>query len=360
MNIQPSVAVIGSVNIDFAVLTERVPGPGETLTATSLNISAGGKGANQAVACGRAAFISSTTQDVTVGMVGAVGKGDLHYASLVQPLLIKSGVSTNGIEEIDSTPTGTAIVLVERASKGQNRILIAPGANAAVTNVPKLLGLSRRRDGQEPTVVVMQGEIPPPTVFELLRRLDSSGRTATIFNPAPIFPGGIPLPRGLDESPRKLAVLVVNETEWLQALLSWGIGQDDGELTDKPGDAGIDQADLDRHTAQLHEFAGVSIILVTLGSRGVYFSCLGASGTGTPNRGLVPAKRVENVLDTTAAGDTFIGYFAVELARHLASREASLETFEVKMALGKANSAAALCVQRRGAMDSIPFAFELC
>ena len=349
---RPSVAIVGSVNIDFAVLTPRVPRPGETLTAISLNVSAGGKGANQAVACGRAAFISPTSQDVTVNLIGAVGKGDPYYSSLVQPSLIKSGVGTDGIEEIEDTPTGTAIVLVD-CSDAQNRILVVPGANAAVSHVSKLLDLIRRPDGQEPSVVIMQGEIPAASVFELLRRLNASGRTAVVFNPAPVFPDGIPL-----ESVRGLAALVVNETEWFQLLLSWEIERCE-EPTNQLSDASMDQRHLDQYTTKVHEIVRVSIILVTLGSRGVYYSLRHTTGTRSRVRGLIPAKRVENLIDTTAAGDTFIGYFAVELARHLTSEEATLETFDIEAALDKANAAAALCVQRRGAMESIPFAYEV-
>ena len=347
----PSIVIIGSVNIDFAVLTPRVPGPGETLTAISLNISAGGKGANQAVACGRAALISPKTQDVIVDLIGAVGKGDPYYSSLVQPLLIKSGVGTDGIEEIEDTPTGTAMVLVDR-SDAQNRIMVVPGANAAVSDVSKLLDVTRRSNGHEPNVVVMQGEIPPATVFGLLRRLNR-GRTAVVFNPAPLFPDGIPI-----ESVRGLAALVVNETEWLQLLLSWGIGHSE-ELTNQFSDASIDQSLLDQYTTQVHEMARISIILVTLGSRGVYYSLLDSTGIRSRVRGLIPAKRVDKLIDTTAAGDTFIGYFAVELARHLSSEEATLDNLDIQVALGKSSAAAALCVQRPGAMESIPFAFEV-
>ncbi|KAJ9610658.1 hypothetical protein H2200_005435 [Cladophialophora chaetospira] len=332
---KPSIAIVGSVNIDFAVLVPRIPGPGETLTAVSLDISAGGKGANQAVACGRAAFVSPTVQDVKVDLIGAVGKGDPYYSSLVQPLLAKSGVGTKGIEELEDTATGTAIVLVDH-SDAQNRILVVPSANAAVSDVSKLIDVIGGLYKHEPTVVVLQGEIPRTTVLGLLRRLNASERTAVVFNPAPLFPEGIPI-----DSVKGLAALVVNETEWLQLVLSWKIGHTE-EPTNQPSDANIDQKHLDQYTTQVHETTRISIILVTLGSRGVYYSLLKTTGGAICVCGLIPAKRVDNLVDTTAAGDTFIGYFAVELSRHLASKEATLKTFDIRAALGKANSAAAL------------------
>ena len=344
---KPSVQIIGSLNIDFTIFTSRLPRPGETLTASALKISAGGKGANQAMACGRAAYVSHTTQDVTVEIIGGVGEGDPYYSSLLQPSLIKSGVGTGGIEEIKGVPTGTAMITVDQASHGQNRILLVPGANGAVIETSKVLATSRR-NGYDPTVVVMQGEIPRATVLELLTTFNlSDSKTAVIFNPAPVFPDGVPL-----ECLEKLAVLVVNETEWLQVLLALRMGPWN---EDNPrAEPDIDESHLDQYTARMQETANISIILVTLGARGVYYSAPGGSV-----RGVLPAHKVDNPLDTTAAGDTFIGYFAVELARHLFPTGGSQETFDVKAALTRANAAAAWCVQRRGAMDSIPFAFEL-
>ncbi len=344
---KPSVQIIGSLNVDFTLFTARLPEPGETLTASTLKISAGGKGANQAVACGRAAYVSHTTQDVRVEMIGGVGEGDMYYSTLLQPSLTESGVGTSHIEEVKGVTTGMAVVIVDQASRGQNRILLVPGANGAVTETSKLLATSRQ-NGHEPTVMIMQGEIPRATVLELLTTFNSfNSTTAVVFNPAPVFPDGVPL-----ECLENLAVLVVNETEWLQLLLALRIGPWDE--TNPLAEADINETHLDQYTARLHEEAKISIILITLGARGVYYSSFGRSV-----RGMLPAHKVDNSLDTTAAGDTFIGYFAIELARHLFPTGGSLETFNVKAALTRANAAAAWCVQRRGAMDSIPFAFEL-
>lgn len=345
---QPVIRVVGSLNIDFVTRTPRVPGAGETLQATSMTVHAGGKGANQAVACGKAAFITEGEQDVTVDMIGAVGKDDPYYSSLLKPTLEKSGVSTTGVEEIEGVQTGTATIIVDEGSNGENRILFVPGANYRVNDLEKLLPVVKR-DG-EPNVIVMQGEIPRATVLALLKTFNHpDSHTSVILNPAPVFTEGIPI-----EALQGLAVLVVNETECLllfkvvEALNSVQV----------PSEEDLDEAHLDRLTKKLHELARISIIVVTLGSRGVYYSTNISGRDGSvQNRGLVPANKVKKVVDTTAAGDTFVGYLATALARHSATAT-QLESFDVAAAVRKANEAAAKCVQRSGAMESIPFGYE--
>lgn len=263
---KPTIQVIGSLNIDFVTLTSRVPGPGETLTATSMTVHAGGKGANQAVACGKAAFISAAEQDVTVHMIGAVGKGDPYYASLLKPTLEKSGVTTKYVEEIEGVQTGTATIILDTGSNGENRILIVPGANQEVTDVQKILDIATTDSA--PDVVVMQGEIPRPTVLGLLNAFNSpSHKAAVIFNPAPVFPEGIPL-----ESLQGMAVLVVNETE---CLLLFKVIEELKNTPAVPSAEDLTASHLDRLTKVIHDRANISIIVVTLGGRGVYFSASG-------------------------------------------------------------------------------------
>jgi ribokinase len=342
MPLKPTIRVIGSLNIDFVTLTPRVPGPGETLSATSLTVHAGGKGANQAVACGKAAFVSESEQDVTVGMIGAVGADDPYYSTLLRPTLEKSGVTTTDVEEIDGVQTGTATIIVDQGSNGENRILFVPGANHEVTDVQKVLDTATQ-DGV-PHVVVMQGELPRATVLGLLNAFNNNQyKTCVIFNPAPVFPDGIPM-----ESLRRLAVLVVNESE---CLLLFKVVEE-LKSTEIPQEKDMNESHLDRLTKKLHELAEISVVVVTLGSKGVYYST--AQGS---IRGLVPAKKVSKVVDTTAAGDTFVGYLATALARHLATRS-KIDEFDIESAVNQANQAAAKCVQRSGAMESIPYGYE--
>lgn len=350
MSPKPTICVIGSLNIDFVTSTPRVPGPGETISATSMKVHPGGKGANQAVACGKAAFTSPTTQDVTVDMVGAVGAHDPYYASLLKPTLEKSGVGTTGVEEIDGEQTGTATIIVDEGSNGENRILVVPGANSRVTDVKKVLDTAMKNG--VPDVVVMQGEIPRPTVLELLKTFNSASyQTCVVFNPAPMFPDGITL-----EALTNLGVLVVNETECQQLFTSVDELKNVA-TTASTNDESIQESELERLTDYLHKTARISLVVVTLGSHGVFYSKVAEKSGGVQERALIPAAKVDKVVDTTGAGDSFVGYLAVALARHL-SRTKNLDAFDIKQAASAANQAAAKCVQRSGAMESIPFGYE--
>ncbi|OQU96902.1 hypothetical protein CLAIMM_02917 [Cladophialophora immunda] len=345
MSPRPVIRVIGSLNIDFVTRTPRVPGPGETLSATSMTVHPGGKGSNQAVACGKAAFTSPTSQDVVVEMIGAVGANDPYYASLLKPTLEKSGVSTAGVEEMEGVQTGTATIIVDEGANGENRILVVPGANARVDDLGKVIEAATK-DGL-PDVVVMQGEIPRSTVLGLLKAFNSPERkTCVIFNPAPMFPEGVPI-----DALQGLAVLVVNETECRQLFAA--VEELNTVPVSRPDEI-MTESELDRLTTYLHGKAGIRIVVVTLGSQGVYYSFETAA---LLDRALIPAVKVERVVDTTGAGDTFVGYFATAVARHLA-RVKGLDNLNIREAVSRANEAAAKCVQRSGAMESIPFGYE--
>ncbi|GIK02927.1 hypothetical protein Aspvir_006992 [Aspergillus viridinutans] len=337
------ICVVGSLNIDFAVSTSRCPGPGETLTANSLSVTAGGKGANQAVACGRASLTSSDAAKVTVSMIGAVGADDVYYATLIQPTLEDSGVDTKYIEEKTDSRTGSATIIVEDSAHGENRILVVPGANhAGMDDAQKILGTIQSYP-QSPALVVLQGEIPRHTTLDLMKHFNQPGNpTHVLFNPAPVFADGVPV-----EALANTSVLVMNETEAAQMQAS--ISADSAIDSQATGE--LKPEDLAR---RFHDLAKVKIVLITLGAKGVFFS------TRTGRKGLVDGIRVQNVVDTTAAGDTFVGYFAAAFAEFIAT-SASLEDFDnaIEQAVRQANCAAALCVQRPGSMQSIPTASEV-
>ncbi|KAJ5731535.1 uncharacterized protein N7483_006043 [Penicillium malachiteum] len=345
----PHICIIGSLNIDFVTSTPRCPGPGETLTATSLTVTAGGKGGNQAVAAGRASFISKGEQDVSVSMIGAVGADDVYYNTLLKPGLENSGVSTTDIEESTEAQTGSASIIVEDAAGGENRILVVPGANhAGIMNDVTQIVAAVKAQKISPAVVVLQGEIPRKTTLGLLEYfnggLSAKDRVHVAFNPAPVFPEGISL-----AALKNTSVLIMNETEAVQMSRSIAGLPLSGGQSSEFGD--LQPEDL---APQFHEVAQVQIVLITLGAKGVYFS------TWSGRKGCVGGVKVAKVVDTTAAGDTFVGYFSTALARFLATG-AELEAFDsdIEAAVEKANAAAAKCVQRRGAMQSIPFAFDM-
>lgn len=341
MSTIPHIWVIGSLNIDFVTFTPRCPKAGETLTATSLLVTAGGKGANQAVACGRASFVSKAHQDVVVSMIGAVGPNDPHYLTLLRPMLEDSGVSTSGIEETKESQTGSATIIVEKGAGGQNRILVVPGANhSGMNDVDKILTITKSQ-AQPLGVVVMQGEIPRLTVLALLQHFNGpTSKAHVIFNPAPVFPEGIPLTSLADTS-----VLIMNETEAAQMT---------GSIPEFPvsvqTEAGLKPEEIAPH---FHKIAKIKIVMITLGAKGVFFS------TSNGKHGFVRGVAVNKVVDTTAAGDTFVGYFATKFSKFIATG-ATLDKFDVEIekAVREANAAAAICVQRRGAMQSVPFAYE--
>ncbi|KAF4213600.1 hypothetical protein CNMCM5878_010286 [Aspergillus fumigatiaffinis] len=337
------ICVVGSLNIDFAVSTSRCPGPGETLTANSLSVTAGGKGANQAVGCGRASLTSNDASKVTVSMIGAVGADDVYYATLIRPTLEDSGVDTKYIEEKTDSRTGSATIIVEDSAHGENRILVVPGANhAGMDDASKIIATIQSYP-QTPALVVLQGEIPRHTTLDLMKHFNQPGNpTHILFNPAPVFADGVPV-----DALSNTSVLVMNETEAAQMQAS--ISPDSAIGTQTTDE--LKPEDLAR---RFHALANVKIVLITLGAKGVFFS------TCTGREGFIDGVRVQKVVDTTAAGDTFVGYFVAAFAEFVAT-SAPLEEFDnaIEQAVRRANYAAALCVQRPGAMQSIPTASEV-
>ncbi|KUL85567.1 hypothetical protein ZTR_08058 [Talaromyces verruculosus] len=345
---KPLIRVIGSLNIDIVTITPRIPAPGQTLTAISRTIGAGGKGANQAVACGRAAFINNTEQDVDVELIGAVGADDSQYDSLLEPTLRQSGVGTAGMTKVDGAQTGTSIILVDKSSNYENSILFNPAANYdGMRDLHQVLSIATGRvsstDARFPDVVVMQGEIPLETTLGLLRYFNQEAiKTCVVLNPAPMFPEGIAW-----DALKDLSILIVNESECIQMAQSLHLDF----LQFTSANEKLTRSQLDRLADHLQRKNGIKNIIVTLGSDGVYF----AAESGMKNQ--VSAIRVERVIDTTAAGDTFAGFLAAELARHLGAG-GLLQNFDLPSAVQFANLAAAKSVQRSGSMQSIPFGFE--
>jgi ribokinase len=286
------VVVVGSANMDLVIPLDRLPAPGETALGASSSRNPGGKGANQALAAARAGAPTRM-----VAAVGADPDGDALLEVLQQ-----SNVDTGTVWTVHA-PTGLAVVMVEES--GENSIVVVPGANAELSP----------RDAT-PTnllpaaVVLLQLEIPLRTVLATARAIHPTG-TRVILNAAP----AVALP---DELWPLLDVLVVNEHE---AVTLAGVV------------AGTDPVEA---AAALTE--RVPEVVVTLGAAGaVHVTARG--------RTAVPSPRAE-VVDTTAAGDTFCGVLAAGLAAGL----------EMPAAIRRANAAASLAVEAAGAAPSIPWA----
>ena len=315
MATKPTITVIGSLNIDLVTYTPRLPGGGETLTASGFNVGLGGKGANQAVACAKVSRTKANVKNgsVNIRMVGAVG--DDSYGPMMTAGLATVGVDVSGISTRPTTKTGVAVIIVE-GSTGENRIMLSPEANSTVLP-DQFSSLS----SPLPDLLILQLEIPVETVLQILIAAHNQG-VGVLFNPAPA--ARIP-----DKYYAAVTHLIMNESE--AAILS---GCSESELESAEG--------RDRIAQSFQEF-GVKNVLITLGGQGVHYSSTDGK------RGHVVAEKV-TVVDTTAAGDTFVGVYALEAIK---------EDFDIERAVEIANRAASKTVGRKGAQESIPWQDEL-
>jgi len=295
------VLVIGSLNMDLVARVPHLPAPGETLASESFATIAGGKGANQAVAAAR---LGART-----AMVGCVGD-DAHGRALRDGLQ-REGIDHRAVRTHATQPTGMALISVDRASR--NHIVLVPGSNDSVGAADLDTAASLLA---EAAIVVCQLEVPMLTVQQALQRAKTAGKT-TVLNPAPARPVDAALLARVDW-------LVPNEVE---AAILGGIAVTDIASATRAGKALLAR--------------GCSQVLITLGARGV----LHVHAGGTQHH---PAPVVD-ALDTTAAGDTFIGGFVARLAAGASPAEA--------IRFGQA--AAALSVTRHGAQTSIPWRDEM-
>lgn len=335
----PLITVLGSLNIDLVSYVPHHPLPGETLTSTSFSVSPGGKGANQAVACAKLSRArrhdgggGSGGDDVSrrpdtdadtdasatarVRMLGAVGADT--YGTILLDNLAAHGVDVTGVAAEPALKTGVALIVVDEPT-GQNRIILSPEANHALR--PDQFATL---PGPRPDLLIMQLEIPHATVLRALQAARDAG-VPVLLNPAP----AAALP---DDAYEGLAHLVLNETE---AAILGGVSED--ALNTEEGLVDVARKFLAK---------GVKTVVVTLGGRGVFY--LNTKG----EQGLIPAEKAK-VVDTTAAGDTFVGAYALGV---VAAKDGD---FDIAATVRKANKAAAKTVEKLGAQDSIPWRDEL-
>ncbi|MCJ1243420.1 hypothetical protein MMC30_000617 [Trapelia coarctata] len=324
------ILVIGSINVDFTMRTSRFPGPGETITATSCTKELGGKGANQAIACARASRPGpegpSSIDVANIHMIGAVGSDSLEYLES----LASNGVNTDKIKAHEGKVTGMAVVVVSEAT-GENNIIITPGANALVG--PEIL---RDIAPPVPDLIILQLEIPLETVLDVIYTARRQG-IDVLLNPAPA-----PAPAQLlqiQDASKALAHLVMNETE--ASILSGEAIGGEGQQEEEPL----------KRLFKKFKGLGVRNTIVTLGERGVCYSTIGSDYVR------VDAVKVKEVVDTTAAGDTFVGYYAVEVVK--GKRNNAAESLVIDIAVTRANRAASRTIEKAGASPSIPWMNEV-
>jgi ribokinase len=311
------VLVVGSVNVDLVVRADRLPEPGETVLGGTFGRHHGGKGGNQAVAAARLG--------AEVGLVAALGADS--FGSEALEALIGQGVDTTGVRRLDGPATGVALILVD--ANGENLIAVAPGANAAVTEVQvrDALGALEPRPGD---VVLVVHEIPTGPARAALRLARDRGAT-TVFNPAPAS--------GLDREILALAdVLTPNRGEL--AGLATGDARRSGRTTTGAEDPIRAARTLLDATS---EGPGVGrAILVSLGAAGAVLVRRDRPAVDIASPPVI-------AIDATGAGDTLNGALAAGLAGGL-----DLET-----AARRAVVAASLSVTRAGAREGMPTRAEL-
>jgi len=292
------VYVAGSINQDVTVRVERRPQPGETVPGESVAFGLGGKGANQAIAAARTG--------ASVELIGNVG-GDRFGEELLAALDAEDRLSTAHIRRDEDSATGTALITVDADS--ENAIVAVPGANAALT--PEQVADVEMTDD---AVALSQFEIPQPTIRAFFERARARDVT-TVLNPAPADDIRDDLLERVDH-------LIVNETE----ALFYSDGGPADPLT----------------TAELSEIAtnlrthDDQVVVVTLGEAGVFAS--------TPSEAITLDAYAVDPVDTTGAGDAFVGAFATALGDGVGLREA----------LDIGTAAGALATTESGASPSLP------
>lgn len=289
------ILVVGSINMDLLVSTDEIPGPGETVMGNDFSQIPGGKGANQAVA------MAKLRSDVTfLGKIGRDPFGETLVTSMKN-----AGVNTSYIEE-DGETTGIAVINVDK--DGNNNIVVIAGSNWKVDNEY----LERNKKAfKEADLVVFQLEVPIETVKTGLKIAKDLGKT-TILNPAPA--------RELDdEIIKNIDIFIPNEHE-LARLAGMEVKDKNSML----------------EAGKILISKGIKEIIVTLGRQGVLY-------INSENHKFIDSYKVK-VVDTTAAGDSFIGGFT----------SSYIEDGNIEKAIDLGQRTAALSIQKLGAQSSIP------
>lgn len=294
------ICVLGSLNMDIVLEVEHMVKIGETIFAKNIKNIPGGKGANQAIASKRMG-----SEVYMIGKVGLDSNGDFLVSKLAY-----DGINTDYIFKDNKETTGTAIINVN--NEGNNSIVVVAGANMNITidEIKKSFSIIKNCD-----VIIAQYETPSEITVEAFDYAKSQG-IITILNPAPA--------KKLDEKLLKCTdIIIPNETEAYEIT---GIIVDDLESAKK--------------AAKIFMIMGVSYVIITLGSKGAVLATKDKAE-------LIPAIKVK-AIDTTAAGDSFIG----AIASTVDTKELSFEN--LKKAIAFANKVSSIVVQRSGAQPSIP------
>lgn len=293
------VCVLGSINMDLVIRVNEMPKEGETILSESFEKISGGKGANQAVAARRCGNI--------VSMIGKIGKDD--NGKILKGLLEEDSIDTNLIFEDENEPTGMAVITVNK--NGNNSITVISGSNMTLNKdeIEKSKEIIENSD-----ILISQFEVPEEVILEAFK-IAKENNKITILNPAPA--------KKIDEELLKYTdIIIPNETE---AELLTGIKVNDLESAKLAANGLLEK--------------GVKFVIVTLGSKG-------AAVISKEGGQIVEAYKVK-AIDTTAAGDSFIGGLSSKLDIENLSFENLLKAVKF------ANKVSSITVQRKGAQPSI-------
>lgn len=299
------VSVIGSINMDMIISVDSMPKIGETIFSNDFKLAHGGKGANQAVAAKRLG------NDVC--MISKVGKD--AYGSEILESLKNENINIDKIFKCEDKPTGTAVITVNK--EGNNSIIVIPGSNMAI-NVNEVQ--EAKKVISESDILVAQFETSIDATIEAFK-IAKENNVITILNPAPAKK--IP-----DELLKFTDIIIPNETE--------------AELL-----TGVQVKDLESAKKAAEEFfkREVKYVIVTMGEKG-------AALISKDKSVLIPAYKVKAV-DTTAAGDSFIGALTTKMKKRIIDIDNLIEAVKF------GNKVSSIVVQRQGAQPSIPYINEV-
>lgn len=378
----PSITIIGSLNYDLVTYTNKVPQGGETYQANSFETHVGGKGLNESIAVAKLTpknsvllnGSSSTTTTSGDGAIRMVGKiGDDSFGQQLKQFLIDNKVNVDHVHTVNNQTSGVAVILVEEET-GENRILITLGANGELklddkeyeSIFPKTTGsitttttTTKEGEGGYLSFVILQNEYPD-TVKSINWIKSNRPQLNIAYNPSPFKSELI-----TKELLSKIDLLIVNEGEALDVanhLLKNSHQQDLIDKINQINKSNVTNSTGNNHTLLVEVFLklaielqklinpdNIQIIVITMGSKGsIYIAknsggCGGSGGSQTTPQ-FIKSRKVEKVIDTTGAGDTFFGAIVLNLAL------GKLIDYAIKFA----TTASSLAIQKKGAAEGIP------
>ncbi|KHC48402.1 ribokinase [Candida albicans Ca6] len=379
----PSITIIGSLNYDLVTYTNKVPQGGETYQANSFETHVGGKGLNESIAVAKltpknSLLLSSTSSSTTTssgdgdGAIRMVGKiGDDSFGQQLKQFLIDNKVNVDHVHTVNNQTSGVAVILVEEET-GENRILITSAANGELklddkeyeSIFPKTTGsitttttTTKEGEGGYLSFVILQNEYPD-TVKSINWIKSNRPQLNIAYNPSPFKSELI-----TKELLSKIDLLIVNEGEALDVanhLLKNSHQQDLIDKINQINKSNVTNSTGNNHTLLVEVFSklaielqklinpdNVQIIVITMGSKGsIYIAKNSGGGSGgsqtTPQ--FIKSRKVEKVIDTTGAGDTFFGAIVSNLALGKS----------IDYAIKFATTASSLTIQKKGAAEGIP------